>query len=98
MKSQIISIRMNQEELQNLKTVMKEHKAFVRSQFIKEVLFSEIKPYLDLKERELFMSCIYELNALGRNLNQLLKFKAYTGATCLVKDAKLVVQEIEKIL
>lgn len=89
---------MNKEELQNLHTIMKTNKVVVRSKFIKEVILSEIKPFLSVEEKELFSCCIYELNAIGRNLNQLLRFKAFSDIEELIKQIKDVVVEIEEIL
>ncbi len=96
--SKIITIRFNNREYNNLANILKKHKSYSRAGFIKQILFSEIKPFLDKREKELIIAYIIELNAIGRNLNQLLKYKAHEDAVLLVEDIKKVVERAKKIL
>lgn len=98
MTDKIISIRLNAKELQNIKTITRKYKVNNLSTFIKEVLFAEIKPFLSPQERFLLETAIIELNAVGRNLNQLLKYKAHNDAVELVQVIKQKVINLEKTL
>jgi hypothetical protein len=93
-----LTIRFNKIEYDNFINLVKKYKPNSRAGFIKQTLFSEIKPFLDKRERELIIAYIIELNAIGRNLNQLLKYKAHEDAILLVEDIKKVVEHAKKIL
>lgn len=96
--SKIITIRFNNNEYKDLVNILKKYRFRSRAGFIKQVLFSDIKPFLDKRERELIIAYIIELNAIGRNLNQLLKYKAHEDAILLVEEIKKVVERAKKIL
>jgi hypothetical protein len=93
-----LTIRFNKVEYDNFINLVKKYKPHSRAGFIKQILFSEIKPFLDKRERELIIAYIIELNAIGRNLNQLLKYKAHEDALNLTEDIKKVVERAKKIL
>ncbi|MFL1780495.1 hypothetical protein ABSA28_00185 [Candidatus Hepatincolaceae symbiont of Richtersius coronifer] len=93
-----ITIRLNFEEIQLFNSLLESYSVRSRSGFIKQLLFQEIKPYMDNRERELLGALIVELNAIGRNLNQLLRYKAFDDGILLTNKIKGVVDEIQKAL
>ncbi len=93
-----ITIRFNKKEYQQFISLLKKYKTKSQTGLIKQILFSEIKPFLTISEKELIIAYIIELNAIGRNLNQLLKYKAYEDAKILVSDIKRIVESAKKIL
>ena len=95
---QIISVRFNEAEFRDLNKICRKYKIKNKSTFMKELLFTDIKTFLSPDERFLLETTIMELNALGKNLNQLLKYRAYHNAQSVVNRIKQKVEEIEKIL
>lgn len=93
-----VTIRFNKEEAQNFETIIKEHPNLSNSKLIKQLLFRDIKPFVAEYERELLSNYIYELNAIGRNLNQLLKYKAFKDCEIIIKDIADLVNEAKKVL
>ena len=69
----LIQCKLNKEEYRYLKKLVKDNRVNI-STMIRRLLFANIKPYLSEDEREEIQALIIELNAIGRNFNQLLQF------------------------
>ncbi|MDR0484292.1 MAG: hypothetical protein LBH40_03355 [Alphaproteobacteria bacterium] len=93
-----ITIRFNKKEYDDFINLAEKYKAKSRTGFIKQLLFQEIKPFLSIREKDLIGAYIIELNGIGRNLNQLLKYKAHNDAVLLIKDIKKIIENGKKIL
>ena len=98
--SKVITIRLNKEEQEMLKELRgrKVLSAQKTSGFIKQVLFKEFKPFLTDEERELLGILLLEMNGLGRNLNQMLKYKSFEDSETTIKLIKKVVLNAKQII
>ncbi len=96
-QSKIITIRFNLKEIKILNQLLIKHKAHNTSYFIKSVIFSPIKPFLSSNHQELLEISIIELNAIGRNLNQLLKYKKFQNSSYIYECIKNIQKQVEDI-
>jgi hypothetical protein len=96
--SKVISIRLNKQEHEYLLLLLKKYGIKSKTKLIKQILFGEIKPFLPPKERDLIISYIIELNYIGKNLNQLLKYGANNDVVDLLPKLKELIKNGKKIL
>lgn len=93
-----LSIRFNKKEAESFNELCRKYKESSKSGFAKKLIFTEIKPYLNTKEKELIIACIIELNAIGKNLNQLLRYKAYDDVEAIIENIKEAVANAKEAL
>lgn len=93
-----ITIRFNKKEEQQFASLKSKHQNLSNSRLIKELIFRDIKPFLKEEERETLSNYIYELNAIGRNLNQLIKYKSFKDCEAVISDIKDLINEAKKVL
>lgn len=100
MTDKIITMRLNEEEQAMLKELRRRKiiSKQTTSGFIKQVLFKDFKPFLTDEERDLLGALLLEMNGLGRNLNQMLKYQSFEDSEKTIKLIKKVVLNAKEII
>ena len=100
MTDKIITMRLNAEEQAMLKELRRRKiiSKQTTSGFIKQVLFKDFKPFLTDEERDLLGALLLEMNGLGRNLNQMAKYKSFEDSEKTIKLIKKVVLNAKEII
>ena len=93
-KSQVIKVRISPEERELIEKRMKELEIINMSAFIRKMAVNGMCVRLDLSDiRELS----YQVNRLGNNLNQYVKW-ANTNGEVYVKDMETLMKQFEEVI
>lgn len=93
-----IQFRLSKKEYLAFEKLRAKYPEYNKSTLCKALIFRDIKPFLSEQERELVEAILCEINAIGRNLNRLLKYKTFSGCQELINDIQEYANNLKKIL
>lgn len=88
------SLRFSKDDLKKLEEILSKYPREKVSTVFRKLILAERRPVLSKEVREELYTLVLELNHLGRNLNQLLKYKYFDNVADLLNEIKTMVKRI----